>query len=259
MSSDGQPPDRSERCARSEHRGIAHHLPVSSRLSLDPHAIKPGSTMPDLLRDLDASTKRQDVEALTHFLVSLGGPLIPSNAPSDAKTVEQGRKLFHTIGCLACHAPEKKGETTIPSVPLGNLAMKTSVETLTLFLLDPTQDRPAGRMPNLQLSRCRGAEHRVYLLREQIDQSAGRRFQGGAEAGGPLRSVYNTSRRRAASKHSTSFRRQSSGSVGGFTLDIPKRPATRLCREIQRGDRHCQSGKVHVFHQLRRRLAALHR
>jgi mono/diheme cytochrome c family protein len=134
----------------------------------DPHGIKPGTTMPDLLRDLDAQTKQADVEALTQFLVSLGGPVAPSGSPSDEQIVESGRKLFHNIGCVACHAPEGKTDTKIPSVPLPNLAMKTSVGQLTQFLMDPLKVRPAGRMPNLELTHSEAQSIAVYLLREQI-------------------------------------------------------------------------------------------
>ena len=35
----------------------------------------------------------------------------------------------------------------VPSVPLGDLASKTTVDQLAQFLLDPLKTRPHGRMP----------------------------------------------------------------------------------------------------------------
>ena len=64
----------------------------------DPHAVKPGTTMPDLLRDLDDPTRQQDVESLTQFLVSLGGPVIPSPAPATRERWKPGESCFTPSG-----------------------------------------------------------------------------------------------------------------------------------------------------------------
>src|SRR5437868_6769025 len=122
----------------------------------NPHVVKPGTTMPDLFHDYDAQAKKNAVEALTHFLVSLGGPIAPNNEEGNELIAEQGEKLFNSVGCFACHAPQKNGkdaETKVLSIPLNDLPPKTTVDALTAFLLDPLKVRPASRMPSSNLSR----------------------------------------------------------------------------------------------------------
>ncbi len=212
----------------------------------DPHAIKPGTTMPDLLRDLDADARQQDVEALTHFLVSLGGPVIPTAAPSDEKTVEAGRKLFHTVGCVACHAPEKKGNLTVPSVPLANLAMKTTIEKLTLFLLDPTKDRPAGRMPNLLLSRGEAQSIAVYLLRDQITnpQAAGAKP---ARVPGVRYDLYLARPADARIETFEKLQSASNGTLSTFSLEIPKLPEINFAVKFSGVISIAKAGKYTFF------------
>src|SRR6266576_2265650 len=49
----------------------------------------------------------------------LGGPIKPSESVGNEIVVEQGRQLYHTLGCVACHAPEKPpANETVPSVPI---------------------------------------------------------------------------------------------------------------------------------------------
>lgn len=55
-----------------------------------------------------------------------------------------------------------------PSVPLGKLAMKTTVEELVRFLDDPLAVRPSGRMPHMNLQPGEAHLLAAYLLREQM-------------------------------------------------------------------------------------------
>lgn len=65
-----------------------------------------------------------------------------------AEAVERGRALYQSVGCVACHSPEK----ALPgSLPLGPLAEKYSLASLTAFLKDPLAARPGGRMPDSHL------------------------------------------------------------------------------------------------------------
>ena len=161
-----------------------------------PHDIKPGATMPDLLHGMNAAQKQESAEALTHYLVSLDGPIKASGTEGAGSTVDAGRVLYHTVGCVACHAPEvgyappapagsaggsddldapkhakpapPAGPAGIPSVPLPNLASKTTVEQLEEFLLDPLKARPHSRMPSSNLEPGEAKAIAVYLLRDQL-------------------------------------------------------------------------------------------
>ena len=132
----------------------------------NPHAVKPGTTMPDLLGQLSADEKKQTATALTHFLLSLKkNDFAPQ--PPDTVAAAQGRVLFHSRGCAACHSPrDGKGVETLAggSVPLGALEKKYSYKSLVEFLRQPHASRPSGRMPDMRLGGQDGERIAHYLL-----------------------------------------------------------------------------------------------
>ncbi len=146
----------------------------------DPQATEPGTLMPDLLGGMDLSARREAADALTHYLVQLRGPE-KDTAPlvSDATLIESGKTLYHTVGCVACHAPEEPPAEKMnnadawadldklrqTSVPLGALDLKYSPAELTAFLQDPLKSRPGGRMPSLKLTAPEARAIAAYLLR----------------------------------------------------------------------------------------------
>ncbi|HEX8916184.1 MAG TPA: PA14 domain-containing protein, partial [Humisphaera sp.] len=138
-----------------------------------PHTMKPGTPMPDVFHASEARSKAGAAEFLTHYLVSLGGPIKPATVQGDKLLVDAGEKLFNTIGCAACHAPQGKDgkpmDMKSPSVPLGGLAAKTTADQLQQFLMDPHAARPSGRMPYLKLTGEEARAIAVYLLRDQLN------------------------------------------------------------------------------------------
>ena len=122
-----------------------------------PHAVKPGTTMPDLLGRLDDEEKKRTATAITHFLMSLKKNDF-SLQPNDAVAARLGERLFHARGCASCHSPrDAKGVETAPkdapadATPLGALERKYSFKSLVAFLRNPHASRPSGRMPDLRL------------------------------------------------------------------------------------------------------------
>lgn len=155
-----------------------------------PHQYKPGTVMPDLLHDFPEAEKRETTEALIHFILSTQDQKrLPGVAAEDFH-MKQGRALYHSVGCVACHEPQEPpatlpGATTDPgatrldpslkgaaSVPLGDLARKTTVSELARFLVDPVSIRPSGRMPSLSLSSMEAVAIATYLLRDQAPSLA---------------------------------------------------------------------------------------
>ncbi len=145
----------------------------------DPQATQPGTLMPDMLGGMEPSARHEAAEALTHYLVQLRGPEKDA-APliSDATLIETGKALYHTVGCVACHAPEAPPAEKMnnadawadldklrqTSVPMGALDFKYSPVELAAFLQDPLKSRPGGRMPSLQLTAPEAQAIAAYLL-----------------------------------------------------------------------------------------------
>lgn len=137
----------------------------------DPQKEKPGTLMPDCLHGLAPEAKTEAADALTHYLVSLQ----PAPAPAPEADTALGDRLYHSVGCVMCHAPlhlpagtkespEKLAETALSSVPLGDaLAAKYPLASLAAFLLEPLKTRPSGRMPSLQLTPAEAAAVAAYI------------------------------------------------------------------------------------------------
>lgn len=129
----------------------------------NPSSTKPGTTMPDVLGHLPAAEREATADALAHYLATLGGPA-PTFTPPAPAAVERGRKLYHAVGCVACHSPETR---LADSVPLGPVSEKYTIASLAKFLEDPLAIRPGGRMPDAKLDHFEAVDIASYLLRDQ--------------------------------------------------------------------------------------------
>jgi len=119
-----------------------------------PHAIKPGTTMPDVLANQKEEDRKQTAKAITHFLLSVKKSEFSLQAP-DAVAASHGKRLFSSRGCAFCHSARDENGIELPSknsVPLGALDRKYSFKSLLDFLRQPHVSRPSGRMPDLRLS-----------------------------------------------------------------------------------------------------------
>jgi cytochrome c2 len=148
---------------------------VRSRLRFDwlrdyvqnPHSIKPGVTMPDVLAGLGDAKKNGVAEAITQYLFSLQRDREPIDL-AQRGSEEVGKMLYESIGCVACHSPEKH----LPgSVPLGSVASKYSPDGLVTFLKNPLESHPGGRMPDFGLSHREAIDIATYLLRGESIQT----------------------------------------------------------------------------------------
>lgn len=154
----------------------------------NPHQEKPGTTMPDILRALSPQDTQVIVRELSNFLLSLSATSRPSDQSSDTTDVSLGRVLYHRTGCVACHPPQEPaadlfgesagGGPTDPqavrfvldnlnriSVPLGKPEAKYANNGLEVFLVDPLEVRPSGRMPSLNLATKEARAIAHYLRR----------------------------------------------------------------------------------------------
>lgn len=142
----------------------------------NPAALTPGTTMPQVLHGTPTGQAAEAIESLTHYLVSLQSDELASPVAAEGSRAERGRVLFHSVGCVACHAPLDQGDATeeafsqarANSVPLGDLERKYPAGELVRFLRDPVAHRPGGRMPSLGLSEAEAVDLATYLLPGQL-------------------------------------------------------------------------------------------
>ena len=147
---------------------------VGSRIRLDhlvgfigsPHTTKSGTTMPDLMHGLSDDVRAQKVAELVSWLASTGKL---NDRSGDSSAQARGDKLYHTIGCVACHG-QRTGENSsdATSVALGNLTAKYTLDSLSKFLMNPHAVRPGGLMPKLANTLTEARDLSVYLLGEAI-------------------------------------------------------------------------------------------
>lgn len=158
----------------------------------NPQATQPGTLMPDLLAALEAPARTVAAEELTHYLVAARGAAKEAPAAASAAAMATGKALYHTVGCVACHAPEElpadKANNAEASaefarlragaVPLGALEKKFTVAELAAFLRDPLKSRPGGRMPSSKLKPEEARAIAIYLLRAQAPAGATAQLPG---------------------------------------------------------------------------------
>lgn len=134
----------------------------------DPHGVKPGTTMPDVLAHKNKKEKADIAESITHFLLSQKKNTFAPKV-SDHVAAENGEYLFHKRGCVACHSPRDAAGNEImaeKSAPLGDLTKKYSHQSLVKFLQNPQSVRPSGRMPKLNLPHREINDIAEYLVRD---------------------------------------------------------------------------------------------
>ncbi len=133
----------------------------------DPVGCDPGTTMPDLLRDLPAEARANAASALAHYVASFAPPVPAVDEPADAAAAERGEQLFHSIGCAMCHVPRQSAAAdgaAVDGVPFPPLADKYTLPALRTFLLAPLVARPSGHMPDSGLTPGEAQDLAHYLL-----------------------------------------------------------------------------------------------
>jgi mono/diheme cytochrome c family protein len=129
----------------------------------DPHAAKPGTTMPNLFENVSADQRDEQATALTHFLASLSDS--PKQELPSVGSGAAGEKLFQTVGCTVCHGSRAEGAKKLSTdKPLGDLTKKYTLPALSSFLRDPLHVRPSGRMPSMNLNGMEAKQVAAYLL-----------------------------------------------------------------------------------------------
>jgi mono/diheme cytochrome c family protein len=126
-----------------------------------------------MLHSLPPDERLRVAEAITHFLVASSSQSW-SRGQVDEHAAAEGGELFHTVGCVACHPPQRPAanRTETPAatgasrgtVNLEHVPAKYGVKSLAEFLFQPMSVRPSGRMPDMALNRAEAQALANYLL-----------------------------------------------------------------------------------------------
>jgi cytochrome c2 len=136
----------------------------------EPERERAGTSMPHLFAGRDAA----DVEAAVHYL----GTLAPKSSGRSRLirhiNARRGQDLFHTLGCVACHAPKEDqlpprdrptpDEFSHRNIAFPSLKEKYVLGSLAEFLRDPLKARPDGRMPRIEMEDQDALDIASYLL-----------------------------------------------------------------------------------------------
>ena len=149
--------------------GVTQHVQAEwlGKFLANPSAAREGTAMPHLLA-------QPEVEPVLHYLGSLKPKVAVKVKPLRHVNVAQGGALFHTMGCVACHAPGKNfappdglpkpADFTHRSVAFPNLAEKYALSSLAEFIRDPLKVRADGRMPKTAMDEQDAVDIAGWLL-----------------------------------------------------------------------------------------------
>jgi mono/diheme cytochrome c family protein len=157
----------------------------------DPQRVRAGAIMPQLFSDDEAG--RVERYAVAHYLASLGGPprtfLRRPDAHETRLSIENGRRLYTSLGCITCHGPpdgkalvEKKEDAdaapglslflALPQThPLGALGNKEPADGLYTYLINPLAFDPSGRMPHMLLQHHEAEDLGRFLCQARDEAS----------------------------------------------------------------------------------------
>lgn len=132
---------------------------------LDPHGIRPDTTMPAVLHGGDAAANADDAMHIAAYLSTLG-----SSPETESESGQGGRELFEDLGCIACH------RTTLPQEAddygrrsLHHVDRKYKPAALEAFLRNPHAHHASRAMPDFALNAQEAAAIASFLRSETPD------------------------------------------------------------------------------------------
>ncbi len=132
----------------------------------DPAAHDPGTAMPNVFGKRTPEERERIATELSAYLLSLKSEAAkPAALPKNK--IEEGKKLFHEVGCIACHSPRDGNvdtKTLTGNVNLEHVSKKYHPAGLADFLHEPLKVRADGRMPDMRLSRSESELLAAFMM-----------------------------------------------------------------------------------------------
>ncbi len=140
----------------------------------DPRAVKPSTWMPRVWYNSntdspeDAVRNEVEIDATVAYLFANSAEHEFAVMFPPRGSVERGRALVESVGCLACHITEDQdrlaaGTRRTFGQPLQNIGNKTSYEWLFDWVRDPAHFSSETYMPDLRLTNREAADIATYL------------------------------------------------------------------------------------------------
>lgn len=184
---------------------------------IEPHVHQPGTTMPRMMNDLTEPERTAAANAIVNYLLSKKNDF--ERFAPDRAAVARGNELYHSVGCVACHAPQNGDvdpELLAQSRLFPKLEDKYSHAGLQRFLSDPLRVRQSGRMPHMNLIGREASDIAHYLLRDTYIAA-------------PLQYELFHGRRRNL-KDQGQLELAKTGNASGFDLEFPHRNSNYTVR-----------------------------
>lgn len=140
----------------------------------DPTAVHHGTTMPNVLASENPEKRVAIAGDIAAYLTSLKNGPAPSFPEGDIDPYD-GKELFHSAGCVACHSPRDEAYREVLKegvVSLAHLPGKHLPAALGDFLHAPLVIRPSGRMPDMKLTKMEAHSLAAYLEGENKTKPA---------------------------------------------------------------------------------------
>lgn len=131
----------------------------------DPAAVHHGTTMPNLLASETPEKRAAIAEDIAAYLSSLKNGPVPAFPEGEIDPYD-GKELFHSAGCVACHSPRDEAYREVLKegvVTLNHLPGKHLPAALGEFLHTPLEIRRSGRMPDMKLTKMEAHSLAAFL------------------------------------------------------------------------------------------------
>ena len=139
----------------------------------DPHGFKPNTAMPDPWAGLPNDQRLSAAASIASYLLLRDDSVKLLDRAGRKSAVQQGRQLYHSVGCVACHkAFEGTATPDNTNVPLGAVERKYTIDSLAKFILEPHKVRSGGRMPSLVGSQGDAYSIAAYLTRAVTERKS---------------------------------------------------------------------------------------